>query len=348
LNPANSIPSVLVIYTGGTIGMYTHPESGVLVPFRFEQITQQLPELKRFGYQISTISFDPPVDSSNMEPHLWVKLAEIIRENYAKFDGFVVLHGTDTLAYTASALSFMLKYTAKPVIFTGSQLPLGMLRTDGKENIITAIEIAAAKKNDFPIVPEVCIYFENKLYRANRTTKQNSQHFNAFRSYNYPELATVGVNITYHEEFIHHGTPQENIEINTNLCTDIGILKIFPGMTKEYLCEYLKIKRLRALVLETFGSGNATTESWFIDCLKQATERGLVMVNISQCVAGSVDMGKYETGIAMKNAGIVSGHDMTTEAALIKLMHLLGQNYPAVKINELMEISLAGEMTIKK
>ncbi len=338
-------PHILVIYTGGTIGMVIDSATGALNPFNFKHLTGQVPEIGRFNYQIDSFSFDPVIDSSNMAPAVWVRLAKIIEENYERYDGFVVLHGSDTMAYTASALSFMLENLSKPVILTGSQLPLGMIRTDGKENFITAIEIAAATKNGRSIVPEVCIYFEYQLYRGNRTHKYNAAHFQAFRSVNYPVLAHAGVQIEYSESAIHHASDQE-FRIFTNLNTNMAILKLFPGITPEVVRAILSIEGLKAVVMETYGTGNAPTEEWFLYELKQAIDRGVLVCNVSQCQGGSVDMGKYETGLGMEKIGVVSGYDMTTEAAVTKLMYLLGNGYPQDRLKKYFQKSLRGEMTV--
>ena len=297
-------PSVLLIYTGGTIGMIENPETGALEAFNFDQLQDNVPELKRFNYRISSYQFNPPIDSSDMEPALWAKLVKIIKYNYDNFDGFVILHGTDTMAYTASALSFMLENLSKPVILTGSQLPIGMLRTDGKENLITSIEIAAAKHpNGTAIVPEVCIFFENHLLRGNRTTKINAENFNAFRSYN------------------------------------------FPGIQENMISNILHTPGLRAVVLKTYGSGNAPQKPWFIELLRDATSRGIIIVNISQCSTGTVEMGRYETGLHLLDAGVISGYDSTVESVLTKLMFLLGHGKSEREIRYQMSIPVAGEFT---
>ena len=304
-------PSVLLIYTGGTIGMIENPETGALEAFNFDQLQDNVPELKRFNYRISSYQFNPPIDSSDMEPALWAKLVKIIKYNYDNFDGFVILHGTDTMAYTASALSFMLENLSKPVILTGSQLPIGMLRTDGKENLITSIEIAAAKHpNGTAIVPEVCIFFENHLLRGNRTTKIrttkiNAENFNAFRSYNFPSLATAGIHIKYEYDRIHKADPNLPLKPHYLYDTNVIILTLFPG-------------------IQTYGSGNAPQKPWFIELLRDATSRGIIIVNISQCSTGTVEMGRYETGLHLLDAGVISGYDSTVESVLTKLMFLLG------------------------
>ena len=316
--------SILIIYTGGTIGMIKDHETEVLKPFNFDNLYNYIPVLKDFHYHLEVVSFEPIIDSSNINLNHWVKLTELIQENYEIYDGFVILHGSDTMAYTASVLSFMLENLNKPVIITGSQLPLGELRTDGRENFITAVEIAASYEDNTPVVPEVCIYFENKLYRGNRTYKYNAENFNAFLSGNYPVLADAGVNLKFHHRRILKPNFKK-LKIHTNLSQDVAILKLFPGMSKDYVAAILGIANLRALVIESFGSGNATTELWFIEMLKTAINKGLIIVNISQCLSGSVDMGKYETGKHLLDIGVVGGKDMTTAAALSKLMILLGE-----------------------
>jgi len=335
--------SILIIYTGGTIGMVKDPKNGSLKPFDFDHILKQVPELKDFGYELTTVSFDPLIDSSNLNPEVWVKIADMVKENYEKFDGFVVLHGTDTMSYTASALSFMLDNLDKPVVLTGSQLPIGMLRTDGKENLITAIEIAADYKNGKAVVPEVSVLFENRLFRGNRTTKHNAEYFNAFYSYNYPDLAKVGINIHYNHAVIRNHS-EGMFGINTNLDTNIAILKIFPGINKQTVDAILNIEGLRAVVIETYGAGNAPTDAWFVDSIRQAIAKGIVVYNVTQCPSGSVDMGLYETSVELLEIGVVSGHDITTEAAITKLMFLLGQKLDSDKIKFFLNKSIKGEL----
>lgn len=342
----NNCPSVLLIYTGGTIGMIENPETGALENFNFDQLLKHVPELKRFNYRISTYQFSPPIDSSDMEPSFWTTLVKIIQYNYDFFDGFVILHGTDTMAYTASALSFMLENLGKPVILTGSQLPIGTLRTDGKENLITAIEIAAARHpNGTPIVPEVCIFFENELMRGNRTTKINAENFNAFRSFNYPPLAKAGIHIKYDEHLIHHPDPSRPMKAHYLFDSNVVMLTLFPGIQENIIHSVLHAPGLKAVVLKTFGSGNAPQKDWFIRELKEATERGIVIVNITQCPSGAVEMGRYETGLHLLQAGIISGYDSTPECAVTKLMFLLGHGLSLAEIRHRMNSCLAGEIT---
>ena len=336
--------SILIIYTGGTIGMVHNPETGTLSPIDFDHISMQVPELKRFDCKLSSITFDPVIDSSNVEPEDWEKMAKTIAENYDSFEGFVILHGTDTMAYSASALSFMLENLQKPVIFTGSQLPIGTLRTDGKENLITAIEIAASRKNDEPMVPEVCIYFENRLFRGNRTTKRNAEHFNAFHSPNYPVLAESGIHIKFNSGAIHYSPGKKSLRIYSELCNDIAILKIFPGISDKLVEAICAIPDLKAIVLETFGTGNAPVRSGIIDPIRLFIEKGGVVLNVSQCPEGSVEMDRYETGLALLNVGVISGLDITTEAAVTKLMMLLGQLLEKEKLIMFLNYSIRGEI----
>lgn len=334
---------ILLIYTGGTIGMMQSHSTGALKPFDFKHLKNEVPELQRLPVTLDSISFKHPIDSSNMHPNVWIELVEIIEKNYAKFDGFVILHGSDTMAYTASALSFMLEDLAKPVILTGSQLPIGIIRTDGKENLVTAIEIAAAQKNKKPLVPEVAIYFEYELYRGNRTLKYNSAHFDAFKSPNYPVLAEAGVNIEYKTNYIRKASTKK-LKVHKKLDNDILVLPLFPGISKKITSSILQTKELKAVVLQTFGAGNAPTDKWFVDELSAAIKRGVIIYNVTQCLEGSVIQGKYETSAQLKQIGVISGEDITMEAAVTKLMFLLAQKLPVQKLKKMLSTSICGEM----
>lgn len=336
---------ILLIYTGGTIGMMQDAKSGSLKPFNFKHLTKQVPELNRFQLDLHSVSFKKPMDSSNMHPRVWVELAEIIEKNYNAYDGFVILHGSDTMSYTASALSFMLENLSKPVILTGSQLPIGIIRTDGKENLITAIEIAAAtSKNGKPLVPEVAIYFEYELYRGNRTLKYNSEHFDAFKSPNYPVLAEAGVSINYNFNAI--GRPgAKNLAVHKELDNDILVFNLFPGISKKITQAVLNTPGVKAIILHTFGAGNAPTDDWFIAALKKQIDKGVIIYNVTQCLEGRVIQGKYQTSAQLQKIGVISGEDITLEAAVTKLMFLLGQKLPAQKIRRLLGINLRGEIS---
>jgi L-asparaginase len=342
---AHSKPSVLLIYTGGTIGMMQDARTGELKPFNFKALTKQIPELEKFDIQLSSISFKHPIDSSNMHPIVWIEIAEMIKANYHKHDGFVILHGSDTMSYTASALSFMLENLSKPVILTGSQLPIGIIRTDGKENLITAIEIAAAQKNKKPIVTEVCVYFEYKLYRGNRTYKYNSAHFDAFKSPNYPALAEAGVDIQYHLSALLKPS-KKNLAVHTQLDNDIVVLKLFPGLSQKITLSILNTPGIKAVIIETFGAGNASSEEWFLSALKKAIDKGVIIYNVTQCAEGKVIQGMYETSSTLKKIGVVSGYDITFESAIAKLMYVLGKKLNITKAKQLLETNLRGEITI--
>lgn len=344
--PQSDRPSVLVIYTGGTFGMVYEPQAGQLVPFDFGQVVNRLPELTRLTFDITLLSLARIIDSSNMKPAVWVELAHIIRDNYDQYDSFVILHGTDTMAYTASALSFMLAGLNKPVILTGAQLPIGVARSDARENFITALEIAAAvDTGSRPIVPEVCVYFNSLLLRGNRATKRESVQFNAFASENYPHLATAGVSIDYNRPFIQPWQPGQPLSLRTKLDPNVTILKLFPGITQPVVESIVNIRNLRGIVLETFGAGNAPTDDWFLDTLKGAIDRGVLVFNVSQCEGGRVTQGQYQTSKQLLQIGVVSGADITTEAAITKLMVLLGQEKDNQRLRTLLAQPLSGEMS---
>ena len=333
---------VMIIYTGGTFGM-AHDAHGVLVPFDFALILEHLPTLRNLSLELTVISFNEPVDSSNIQPGHWKTLAEIIFENYQHHDGFVVLHGTDTMAFTASALSFMLCGLNKAVIFTGAQLPISEPRSDARENLITSLEIAASRKGDKAVVPEVCIYFGDELLRGNRSKKRESMHFDAFQSENYPPLAKAGVKIEYNEAAIHQGGADQ-LRLLEKLDPSIAILKLFPGITEATVRAMISTTGLKAIVLETYGSGNAPTTPWFINLLTEAIRKDVIILNISQCPGGMVVQGKYETSKVLQEIGVLSGGDMTTEAALTKLMVLLGE-YGIQETKLKIGKSMVGELT---
>ncbi len=337
--------NILIIYTGGTIGMVKDYKTNSLLPFDFNNLRKRIPELNQLDCNIKTITFKKPIDSSNINPKYWIKIVTIIEENYEKSDGFVVLSGSDTMAYTSSALSFMFENLTKPIIFTGSQLPIGDLRTDAKENVITAIQIASARKNNKPIINEVCLYFEYKLYRANRTTKLNAEHFDAFNSPNFPHLAESGVHLKFQKHLLIKIKSNKTLKIRKKLNENIVILKLFPGISLKVIETILNIKNLKGVVLETYGSGNAPTDKKFILLLKKAIKKGIKIVDVTQCIGGSVILGQYETSIQLKKIGIISGKDITTEAAIAKMMYLLGENLKNKEFKKIFEKSLRGEMT---
>lgn len=337
-------PRILIIYTGGTVGM-VHDENDVLRPFGFDDLLKHIPEINKLGFDLGMHAFSPPIDSSDMTPEIWVDIAQLIEKNYSAYDGFVVLHGSDTMAFTASALSFMLEGLHKPVILTGSQLPISVIRTDAKENIITALEIAAAKEEGRAVAPEVCIYFDYMLFRGNRSKKYNAEKFEAFYTMNYPPLAEAGIDIKYKKEYI--AVPGDGkLKVHTQFDPAVSVLTLFPGINESTVQAILNTPGVKAVIMETFGSGNANTAPWFINAIRAAIGRGIIILDISQCDGGAVELGMYETSKHLLDAGVISGYDLTFEAAVTKLMFLLGQGLPAQEIKRLLQTPLRGEMTV--
>jgi L-asparaginase len=338
--------NVLLIYTGGTIGMIEDSASGTLIPFDFNYLKEYVPELSRLKFNIDSIAFENPIDSSDMGPEDWGKIVRIIEDHYEKYDGFVVLHGTDTMAYSASMLSFMLENLTKPVILTGSQLPIGKMRTDGRENLITALEIAVDKDSEGnAFVPEVCIFFQNLLMRGNRTTKINADNFSAFNSSNYPILAEAGTHIKYAHHLVHHPAKNSTPRFHYYLDTNVTVLKIFPGISENCVKAIFTNPELNGVVLETFGAGNSPTHSFFLSILEEAIKKGIIIINVTQCASGAVESDRYQGGKALKDIGVLSGYDITTEAAITKLMFLFGQGFTSEEVRERIQLSVAGEMT---
>lgn len=337
--------NVFVIYTGGTIGMVRDEETGTFIPFDFDLIAKNIPELARLNYNLRVHSFTPIIDSSNMTPAIWLEMASLIKDNYDDYDGFVILHGSDTMAFSASALSFILDGLQKPVILSGSQLPIGEIRTDARENLITALELASAKKRGKSLIHEVCIFFDNKLFRGNRSFKYNSAKFEAFRSPNYPVLVEAGVYLKYNNDALLNNSGMD-FQLHTRLDDAVSVLKLYPGISKQVVRAVLE-SDARSVIMETFGSGNTTTDSWFLDMLRQTIRNGKNILNISQCKVGSVELGRYETSKWLKEMGVLNGYDMTFEAAVTKLMYLQGEFDKQSDVAYWAEKNIRGELTVQ-
>lgn len=339
--------SILLIYTGGTIGMKEDIKEQTLKPFDFKQILKEVPEIQKFALKADAHSFEPLIDSSDVEPSFWVKLAELIKNKYDDYDGFIILHGTDTMAYSASALSFMLDGLTKPIIFTGSQLPIGAPRTDGRENLLLAVEVAAKKDREgHSMIPEVCICFDSLILRGNRSTKVSSDTFRAFKSPNFPQLAEAGISIKYNTEYIRKPIDwYQNISINSELDTRVGILKLYPGITEQAVKSVLDNPYYRAVIIESYGSGNAPMKKWFLDAVSEASGGGKILLNVSQCLRGNVDMSIYANGKALEKCGVINGYDLTMESAITKLFYLMGKTKFNDRVKEMMTQSLKGEMS---
>lgn len=338
---------VLLIYTGGTIGMGQNPRTGALEPLNFSHLLEKIPEYKQLSADVDTVQFDPPLDSSDMSPAYWVRMVDVVSENYDSYDGFVILHGTDTMAYTASALSFLLENLKKPVVLTGSQLPIGQLRTDGKENLMSSLELASAYDTEGkPKIPEVCIYFDGHVIRGNRATKQSAEEFNAFHSFNYPHLCDAGINFSFHDPYILRPDYDRPTVFHREMNSDIIVFSLFPGVQEDIVRHMLDAPELKSIIMRTYGSGNAPQYPWLTRLLRKAYDHGITVVNISQCVSGQVEMSRYDAGFHLKDAGVISGYDSTVEAALTKLMYLQARYKSPDDIRRLMKQSLAGEITV--